>query len=268
MQIKVERLLLLFAIPLVLVGAPLAVLIPPAHVRFEYHHAAFLVGLFLSIPLTLLVTLCLRWAVTGRVGRLLWINRPSVSLRIEPAASLAETATVVRQRLAACGFAVQEHAGRGNDLLFDFAKQKVPKTYSFIDHAFRGTASLSAAGPRPEATISVTFDDTVLIETGEYAKLRVLAGYLLGSEARLDVRQPPMTLVTGVVLAMTNLVALLLGLLDHPGWVQPTFSTSIAAAVLCLWGLAVVLKDRAHLEGLGLGSIGLAASAVPYLMLL
>ncbi len=267
MQIKTERLLLLFAIPLIVAGAPLAVMARPAEVMFEYRPLVFLLSLFLSTPLTLVVTLSLRWAATGQLGRLVWIRQPSTSLQIEPAGSLAETAAVVRQRLAGAGFSVREHAGPGSDLIIDFTKQKVPRTHSFIDHAFRGTVSLSAAAARPEVTITLVFDDTVLIETGEYAKLRALAGYLLGTEASLGIRQPPLTLVCGVTLAAANVAILILGLLDHPAWVAPTFTTSLAAAALCVWGLVVVLRDRAHLEGLGLGTAGLAAAAVPFLML-
>ncbi len=267
MHLKTERLLLLFAIPLIVVGAPLAVLLRPADMAFVYRHLVFVLALFLSIPLTLLVTICLRWVGTGQLGRLLWIKQPSVSLRTEPAGSLAEIAVQVRQRLAAGGFARKEQASPVGDVLIDFTKQKAAKPQSFVDHAFRGTVSLSSTGPRPETAITVIFDGIILIETGEYSRLRALAGYLLGTEATLVVRQPPLTLLTGVTLAVANLVALILGLLDNPSWVRPTFSTSLAAAALCIWGLVIVLRDRRNLEGLGLGALGLAAAAVPFLML-
>ena len=267
MQIKTERLLLLVTLPLIVVGAPLAVLIPPAGVAFVYRNLVFVIGLFLSIPLTLLVALCLRWVATGHLRQIVWIKQPSVSVRLEPATPPAETAALIRQRLAGCGFVLKEQAGPTGDVIFDFVKTKGPRTYSFIDHGFRGTISLTAEGPRPEAAVTLTFDDIVLIESGEHHKLRALAGYLVGTEAKLVARQPPLTLLNGATLAMANLVILVLGLLDHPAWVSWTFSTSLAAAALCIWGLVVVLKDREHLEGLGLGAVGLAATVVPFLML-
>ena len=267
MQIKTGRLLVLLTIPLIVVGAPLAVLMPPDGVMFVYRNYVFVIGLFLSIPLTLLVALVLRWVATGHLRQILWIKQPSVSVRLERAAAAAETAVLLRQRLAACGFAVKEEAGPAGEAVFDFVKPKAPRTYSFIDHGFRGTISLAGADARTEAAVTLTFDDVVLIESGEYDRLRALARYLVGLEAGLTARQAPLTLLNGATLAMANLLILILGLLDHPAWVPPTFSTSLAAAALCVWGLVVVLKDREHLEGLGLGAAGLAAAVVPFLML-
>ncbi len=240
----------------------------PAGLQFAYQHSAFLLGLSASIPLTLVVTLGLRLACGAGRDRLVWIKQPTVAVRLEPAGTIAEAREVVRRRLTGTGFAVKEQTGAGGETLLDFAKPKKPRIHSFIDHAFRGTISLRSATHRLEADVSLTFDDLVLVETGEYGRLHALAGFLAGANADYVVKQAPLTLVTGTTLAMANLAALAFGLVTHAAWISSTFSVSFAAAALCVWGTAVVLQDRRNLEGLGLGVLGLGAASVPFLTLM
>ena len=268
MEFKIERILFWLGIVMLAAGVPWIMLHRPDEMVFVYRHAVFTFGLFGSIPLTILVTLALRWTFNTSRDRLFWITNPAVTAQLLCPATATDIPGLVRKRLAGLGFAARELSGSGGEVLFDITKAKADAIHSFIDHAFRGTITLRSAGSRSEASVYLTFVDTLIIETGEFAKLRALAAYLAGTSDSYVIRQAPFTLITGATLALANLAALADALARGAPWADAALTVSIAAASLCAWGLAVVIRDRANLEGIGLGAVGIGAAGVPYLMLL
>ena len=146
-----------------------------------------------------------------------------------------------------------------------FAKTKGDMTHAFLGHAFRGRIHVSN-GAAPEMTAEVTQLDTLIIETGENARLRALAEQILGIPDTAPAKQVPLTLwcaaVTTALVVWTHVAQTL--------FVPSTWATplpSAAAAMFCLgvYSLYLLARHRKGLEGIGLALATVVAAAIPML---
>jgi len=233
--------------------------------HFGFNRLVFVGVMVASIPFTVLLFVPVRLLVRAPGGRMFWIKHPTrlqEHVGPEPSAAVAGQA---RQRLEALGFTVEaaDSGEAGARILFH--KAKAENVVSFVDHAFNGELLVASEGNGTRAIATVTFADTIVVESGETERLAAFAGYLAGARPRLEVAVLPFTMTCGVVIAMTNLV--LCAIPAWRPWVVPHgLSIALAAAGLILFGGYPILRKRGESYGLPLGLLGLAAAFVPLLV--
>jgi glucan phosphoethanolaminetransferase (alkaline phosphatase superfamily) len=117
-----------------------------------------------------------------------------------------------------------------------------------------------------EVTTKLTFDDTILIETGEMGDLQCLADYISLKCADLITPKKMSLLITcGLVFAYITVIYSLI--LDPAIFRQRVLlvSFSNAAIVILITALSVTKTKQPELIGSRIGFLGLVLAAVPYL---
>jgi len=217
---------------------------------------------FASIPFAIFVDL-LRATLCGEPVRI-WVVKPSVNAGRSLAQPFAQARAAVLSRLSECGFryAPGDAAEPGAEV-FKFGKEKSQMLSAFLDHAFFGEMTLSAAESGSAVTCRLTFDDTAILDTGERERLVALCDYLILKSQTFTHESVPMPLFCGLVLSfVTALVTLVPGRV-----VGDTFLTSLAASAAGMLASSVVFlrKDPAHLFGYRLIAGGMYLASVPFL---
>ena len=190
-----------------------------------------------------------------------WIRHPSLTCRHQFAGPPDELVKSLGQRLRAQGFELAASVAPGR---IEFAKASKQAIHGFLDHAFSGWVTLQATSTGTEVEMGLTMRDIVLVETGEYAKLRALGDTLCGIAAEARYEIVPLILRCGIVLA--GLVPLLLWMSCARNGMTPWFvGASAEAAGLILVSVVVLMANRRHLIGWRLIAPGLVLAAIPWI---
>ncbi len=174
------------------------------------------------------------------------------------------TAQHVVQTLAARGFTI--HTGPDARTI-RFEKAAKQKVHAFLDHAFSGTVAIEPLPRGTQLRVALTFQDTILIETGERANLFALAGEICGQPAAHDFTNVPFTVYFGFALCFLTL--LLSGFVAlktlNLAWL---IAASLLAAGVNLAGVALICRNRKQHFGLRVAIAGLYLASIPYWALL
>ncbi|HWS89139.1 MAG TPA: hypothetical protein VN282_19360 [Pyrinomonadaceae bacterium] len=218
---------------------------------------------FLSIPLTLLVEMLLATLFgDGRALRF-WVVRPAVQVGRVLTLSAGPALASITSRLREFGFACTESEGQGGSTLLTFAKPPTRPINSFLDHGFFGEATLGPAEAGTSLTCRLTFDDTLLLDTGEFEQLRELCNYFTLQSQGFTHSNVPLTLVCGLCLSFVTAASTL-----TPQRVvgdETLTCLSMSAAGLLAAGMFFVLRDREHLFGGRLFFGGMYLASLPFL---
>lgn len=174
------------------------------------------------------------------------------------------TAQKMVQTLAVLGFTI--HTGPDARTI-RFEKAAKQKVHAFLDHAFSGTVAIEPLPRGTQLGVTLTFKDTILIETGERANLFALAGEICGQPAAHDFTNVPFTVYFGFALCFLTL--LLSGFVAlrtlNLGWL---IASSVLAAGVNLTGVALICRNRKQHFGLRVAVAGLYLASTPYWALL
>jgi hypothetical protein len=171
-----------------------------------------------SIPAALLAELIVEVVAALVAGR---VPRPGIFLRDATGvatSALPEPPDVVAprvvERLEALGFTALTHTPVGPPGVLEIrsGKRADPLQQAFLDGKFSAVVTLAPLpGPLPEQTgtaaaATVTFLDTIVIDTGERERLRRTAEHLCLRDAELSVPTVPFTAYAGLMLAWAPLL--------------------------------------------------------------
>jgi hypothetical protein len=236
---------------------------PLAPVRFD--RLVFVAVMMGSIPVTIFVFIPLRLLLRAPGGRMFWIKHPSRTIEHLGREPATEAVARAQERLTALGFTVEPPAVGEAGTLMLFRKAKAKEVVSFVDHAFGGELLVSPGAGGTRVIATVTFEDIVVVESGERERLAALAGYVAGAVTELKVAVLPFTMLCGVIIAIGNLILWPVPGL-HPWLAAHELSIALAAVGMILFGSYPILRNRAENYGLPLALLGLAAAFLPMML--
>jgi hypothetical protein len=219
---------------------------------------------FASIPLALLLEFLVAVLTGHRQSLKFWTEKPSVTSQY--GVSRVNCSAAIEHRLAYLKFQVIRKFHESDSECIEFKKDKAVQSYTFLDNAFFGVIKLSPGPQGGQITTQLTFNDTVLIDTGERDELKRLAGYI---SLQHDNHEPPRTVslivYCGIALAyMTVLCSLCL----NPAVLTQRITLTAfanAATVMLVAALVLTFIKRKGLMGYRLGFLALGLAVVPYL---
>jgi hypothetical protein len=267
---------------LFVLASPLVFYVMPSRqYSFSFHPVPFTVILFLSLPLAIVLDMALTKLFARGSPLRVWVVKPSEELTVllpAPAEGndaafagllertyLAQVVERIRGRLAEHRFesAVREEADGSR--VITFRKGTDDPVVSFMDHSFSGEARVRTADSALEVHVRVTFEDTLIVETGEFEQMRALCRYLSLKSAELDYENVPHLLYCGLFLAFTMVVVALAPSLYRAAGAQVLTCLSLGAAGTILSALVLMQRDKQHLFGYRLALAGLYLASLPFL---
>ena len=230
--------------------------------RPDFHPGLFIgvlvTGFFLPFALELLFVLA-----RGR-GVRIWVSRPYVqtSHRLKDTLDSAETS--VLDRAYRFGFVTEiiRQAGRVEVRLSK--AQKNGQVHGFLDHGFQGTVGLFPGVFGLEMEGDLTFNDTLIFDTGETAKTQALCDYLsLKSNQFVDESVSLVLYQATSIAIFSTLIAAFIGLIpgSAPSWI---YSASLASVGMLAFVVFAMLRDTRHLFGWRLVWSSLFLASVPW----
>ena len=174
----------------------------------EFNQIIFLVSLATSVPFGLIFC-AIGKVVFDRlpISSMFWIRKPT-----------SETSTIVEKsyevylkelirKLESEGFEYEFSRQEEGLILITCYKAKQPETIGFSDHSFEGEILLEQVERNKTRLISkLSFNDIVLIETGELSDLRNYSNEILNLDSDEILRDLPFTLVSGTCLSLALIV--------------------------------------------------------------
>lgn len=268
---------------LFLLASPLVFYVMPGReYSFSFHPVPFTVALVASLPLSFLTDVVLTKLFAPGSPLRLWVVRPSEEVRhLLPAPAegggeaafagllertyLVQVLERVRARLSGHGFesAVLEEAD--GSVVITFRKGKSDPVMAFMDNSIFGEARVRPSDSAVEVRVRVTFDDTLIVETGEFEQMRALCRYLSLKSPELHYETVPHVLTCGLTLAFATTVVALVPALYRAAGTQVFTCLSLGAAGMILASLVLMRRDREHLIGYRLAFAGLYLASLPLL---
>jgi hypothetical protein len=271
------RLCLLF-----LLASPLVFYVMPSRqYSFSFHPLTFTIILFMSLPLSLVLDMALTKLFARGSPLRVWVVKPSEEVKmllpapVEVGESaftgslertyLAQVVERIRGRLAEHRFesAVREEADGAR--VITFRKGTNDPVITFMDHSLSGEAHARPSASALEVRVRVTFEDTLIVETGEFEQIRALCRYLSLKSAELDYENVPHLLYCGLFLAFTLVVVALVPSLYRAAGAQVFTCLSLGAAGTTLAALVLMQRDKKHLFGYRMALAGLYLASLPFL---
>jgi hypothetical protein len=237
----------------------------PTIPAFTYSSVAFVLTLFLSIPVTIFVLMLVRLSLGSDGGRIFWVEKPTIRQPVAESVTPALLA-IMRARLTDEGFTVSEFPPGPGGVGLVFRKPAAAKVVHFLDHAFDGSITEERAAGVAQHVVTLRFNDTLLLESGEHARLAQLAGYFSGARDKFEVTTTPFTLVCGYVMGLAGLLVFASAAIVHSSHAGKMYSAAMASFVLIAVGAWPLLRRRAGLRGVRLAGLGLALCAIPFVL--
>ena len=116
--------------------------------------------------------------------------------------------------------------------------------------------------------VRTTFDDTLLLETGEFERIRALCNYLALQAPQFSYQSVPLTVYCGVNLAFVTAILATVPYLNRlVGNLVLTCLTTGAAGMI-LAALLLMQRKKEHIFGYRLAFAGLYLASLPFVALL
>ena len=195
------------------------------HYSFAFNPFVFSIFCFVSIPLSLLVDAVLIKLFDTTSSLRFWVVKPADEVRhllsmpvqngevlfedLQQRTRLKSILDMTQARLEELGFESPVTADASGGSVIAFRKAKRDPVLSFIDHSFFGEAQVRLLGAAVEVRVRTTFDDTLLLETGEFERIRALGNYISLKSPKFSYQNVPLIVYCGVNLALvTSIVAM------------------------------------------------------------
>jgi hypothetical protein len=247
----------------------------------SFHPFPFTIILVASLPLAFLTDVVLTTLFGKGAPLRFWVVRPSEEVRhLLPAPMegggasnaglpeetyLAQVVERIRGRLTLHGFGSAVLEEPDGSAAITFNKVKTDPVMAFMDNAIFGEARVRPSDSAVEVRVRVTFDDTLIVETGEFEQMRSLCHYLSLKLAKLDYKTVPHVLTCGLTLAFATTVVALVPSLYRAAGPQVFTCLSLGGVGMIVCSLFVMRWDREHLIGYRLAYAGLYLSSLPLL---
>jgi hypothetical protein len=262
---------------LFLLASPLTVYqLARAHYFFVFNPIPFTIILFLSIPLSLVVDAVLIKLFDPTSPLRFWIVKPTdevqhlLQLPVQEGEAFKEMierthlkmiAGRIKERLAGFGFQTTKEEDVANSIVIAFHKEKSRPVISFTDHSMFGEVRIGFLGSAVKVNVQTTFNDTLLLESGEFERIRALCDYLSLKTATFSYSSVPLTVYCGVNLAFTMSFFAIVPYV-YPGNLVITCLSTGAAGMLVA-ALVLMQKNRDQVLGYRLVFAGLFLASLP-----
>jgi hypothetical protein len=228
--------------------------------RGQFSLMVFVVGLVVSIPLGVLISLILRLAIDRVDIRRMLMVRPVATRTDNFPISTVGFIEYFTKRLGDSGFSFSETRESPYHIEICFEVKKRPEIIGFRDHAFSGTAIVRKVSDSEVLVESkLILGDIAVIETGEEESLSAYLHDLLWSDGREEVKILPFTLFCGLSLNAFLVSALLLPLPPGLNSQSVFLSLALSAGGLIAIGMFHISKSPRGCYGYRYGAVGLAA---------
>ncbi len=260
---EINRILIGLGVIVLIVALAVQLKRPVSQVQFIYAPGVFLLAIFASIPLSLVVASVIRILSGGERRFPFWVVHPAVETGRVAHDPLVQLRTEMIRRLKELSFELEEQVEPDRDVLV-FRKRKAGWISGFLDNAFEGEIHMSGKDGATVITARLTLKDTVLIETGETARLRQVADFLILRSEDIKLPYVSNNMDTAFILANANLVLWTIRHFSHPELIDWSFTISLACGGLMVFALWPVMVNRTW-EGRVELMLGTLMSAVPFL---
>lgn len=252
-----------------------------AHFSLAFHPFPFTIIMFLSMPVLFLLDLGAEKLSNPSASLRFWVVKPvdevqhllrvpgegnEESLRgLLEKTYLNQVADTILGRLAESKFSMGMEEQADGSKLIRFRKEKNPPVLSFMENSFFGEAHLSLAGASVSVNLRLTFNDTLILATGEFEQLRGLSNYLVLKSPQLICENVPMLIYCGLITAFATVIVGLVPALYRLG--GNLFYTCLAAGAgsMILASLILMQKNRKQLFGYRLACAGICLAALPFI---
>lgn len=248
---------------------------------FSFDPLTFPLVLIVSLPVSFLTDLAMTKLFAAGSPLRFWVVRPTEEIRhllpaqsVDGGAGLAgllertyldQVADRIADRLRAHRFECEVRREATGARVVSFRKGKTEPMLAFMDNAIFGEARVGPTESAVEVHVRVTFDDTIILETGEFEQMRALCRYLALKSPELDYASVPQVLYCGLILAFAGALVTLVPSLYSAAGAQVLTCLSLGAAGMVLAALVLMQKDRKHLFGYRLAFAGLYLASLPFL---
>ncbi len=216
----------------------------------------------LSVPATIMLEFILSWAADPSHPPKLFIRNPSVRIATDIGQDLDSWLAVFTERLSELDFQIER--GR-EELAVGFSKPKAAGgVHSFSDHAFSGEMTAEKTNFGWQAHLELTFEDIVLLDSGERRKMKALSEYLVGNSDEPFSREIHLVMLNGLVTGLAVHVVLYLGMLDLVDVTSLVFPCAAAAISMVLAALLIMSFNRSKYIGYRLAGIATVLAGMPY----
>ena len=230
--------------------------------RPDFHPGLFVgvlaIGFFLPFILELLFVLARSRGVR------IWVSHPYVQTTHRLRDTVDSVEGSILDRAHRYGFATEVTRQAGKVEVRLLKAQRSGQVHGFLDHGFQGTVGLNPGAFGIDIEGALTFNDTLIFDTGETAKTQSLCDYLSLMSDRFVDESVSLVLYQATSIAIfSTLVAAFVGLLpgSAPPWI---FSASLASVGMLAFVVFAMLRDTRHLFGWRLVWSSLLLATVPW----
>lgn len=158
------------------------------------------------------------------------------------------------------GFMPTAWSTDGEWQIMNFYKPKATQTHQFLDHMFNGRVCYALAPNGVQVAVNLIFQDTLLMETGEFKKMKALCEHIALASDQFTYKTIPLTIISGLMMSYISIgIVLYCGI--HQASEYPIF-VPILAAMQSATGLFTALTDRARIQGAKLAVMGIGISVI------
>ncbi|ELS34462.1 MULTISPECIES: hypothetical protein [Pseudanabaena] len=172
------------------------------------------VGLIVSNVSVFLIEILYSKIIKGKPSFKFWIVNPTVEYRNHLQGSVMGYTQVIEQKLNHLEFQVEISQDYERQLI-SFHKLIKKPVHNFLDHAFSGKVILDPAFNGVDISVQLTFEDTVILETGEMNKLQAISEFIALKTSEIKIKAVPYTLYCSLIFAYSTTIT---GFLICVGW--------------------------------------------------
>jgi hypothetical protein len=177
-------------------------------------NVVLLVGLIVSNVSVFLIEMLYTKIIKGKTSFKFWLVNPTVECRNKLQGSVMGCTQLIEQNLNHLGFQLEVSQDYEKQLI-NFNKPIKYPVHNFLDHAFSGKVTLEQAFNGVSISVQLTFQDTVILETGEVNKLQAISEFIALKTSEILMKAVPYTLYCGLIIAYATTIT---GFLICVGW--------------------------------------------------
>ncbi|MBW4695695.1 MAG: hypothetical protein KME27_28435 [Lyngbya sp. HA4199-MV5] len=226
-----------------------------------------IIGMFANIAIVILLEMLYSRIIKGKTSFKFWVVKPSVEYRNRAQGSIKGCTHAIEQKLNCLGFQTDvsnASSTDGEEQMIQFQKSVKKPVHHFLNHAFSGKVMLKPAFNGVEIYVQLTFEDTLILETGEMSKLQAISEFIALKSSELQMKGVPFTLCCGLIFAYATIIA---GAFVSMGWslnYAVVNSLALSGIGTILLSLFFSLKNGKDFMGWRLVFSGLYLAATPY----
>jgi hypothetical protein len=198
--------------------------------------------------------------------RKIWIKAPSVTVEHRIKGDVKEWIDRHFTRLHQAGFGYKPI---DDGWQWQIQKSKKARVHSFIDNSFSGEVRVRKDSFGNKASMTLVFNDIVIIDSGESSHLNKLASSLLDDSEGPNIEPAgTLTLYSSVVLGVVSHLSCYAEIFFKPDFHLPVFEAAFLSAGEAVWMAVVISMKRKELIGMRIALAMILAGSAPFIALL